>query len=430
MADGRDRKRGRKRRYRLRRYRKELRYLRPVTPEILRELDTRAPDSAGGAREVTCFALWNHGPTDGEEQLVVVAFGYDGTCYVLNLRYEAGGGYDVERIPHKIDLGRLKTLIARRSTRWRHHEGNDLAAQLLIRFIVDINNKLGRENGAYLQFRDAALAAEPMWDRMPAWAIRKRLKRGLEAIMRTDPDIPSSWPVKVSVYFGNEAMLADYEDLRRHLLEDGELDFNDQGVFSGEKALLTERFVALAWLAFDEFQSDDLVASTLSKMGSGDTDRVGGWTGDETEWAVHCRIPSARSRRRARSRFRKWIRRALANFEQRHLDHVIWDLDIWGVDIWDLDWAVAQSKRHDARRQKLLAWAERRWQAVKEEQVSALKRRLDQERDNDARWIQLYEESVGKYRKLVGVIRGFATSAGSGRHCHVAREVAVPLAEQ
>lgn len=404
MPDGRGAAGGRKRRYRLRRYRKELHYLRPVTSEILQELEVRAPDSAGKAKEVICFAVGGHERADERERLAIVAFGHDDICHVVDLHYDRGR--DVERIPHRIDLGWLKAMIARRRSRWKHQEGNDLAAQLLIRFVADINNKLPDRDhigGAFLQFRDARQVAGPMPDRTPRHAVKSRLKRSLEAIMRTDPVMPSNQDVKVHIHFESDSTLADYDDLRCHLLGNGEVDLRQQGTFEIEKDLLTERFMALAWLAFDEFQLGDLVDRYLDRIGDGA--RAGGWDSDPETWDIPCRIPSARSRRRARSRFRKWFRRALVSFEQSHLEPAM-SL---------LDGAVAGARDGETRRQKLAAWAERRWQTAKESRLLALHRGLDRERSDDEQFIKSCEDDVDKYWRLADAFRNFATFRGLGR---------------
>lgn len=398
-----------KRRWRLRRYQSELHYLRPVTSEALHELDTRAPDGAAVAREVICFAVKGAHPGDTTEYLAIIAFGYDGICRIADLRYNSG--FDVERIPHRIDLAYLRVLVAQRRKRWRRQNDNDLSAQLLIRFIADINNRItdtdyGLEHfsGAFLQFRDAWQTAEPSWEKIPECALRKRLKRGLQAIMRTDPGIPSGRYAEVDVFFGSDALLADYDDLRRHFFEDGQLDTMFQGVFSPEKELLTERFVALAWLAFADFSPDDLMARSIER--TGDAQRTGGWGSEEVGWKITCRIPCREGRRRARSRFRKWFRRAIANFESRYLEPAGWDRD----------WAFTQSERHIARRKKLLPWAERRWHSVKDERISALKIRLERESEGDALFVQQREHEVDKHRRLAALFRNFAAlgpAAGS-----------------
>lgn len=399
MPNGRGDAGRRKRRYRLRRYRKELHYLRPVTPEILQELEARAPDSAGKAKDVICFAIRGH---DEAERLAIVAFGHDNICHVVDLQYDRG--WDVERIPHGIDLAGLKAMIGRRRNRWRHQEGNSLAAQLLIRFVVDINNKLPDRDhvgGAFLQFRDAWQVAGPMWDGTPTPAVKNRLKRDLEAIMRTDPDMPSSQDVKVHIYFAGDSTLENYDDLRCQLLGNGEVN-SSEGTFEIEKALLTERLMALAWLALDEFQLGDLVDRYLDRIGDGA--RAGGWDRDPVTWDVPCRIPSARSRRRARRPFRKWFRRALASFEQNHLERAM----SW------LDAAVDSAKEGEGRRQKLAAWAECRWQTAKEDRLLALRQRLDRERSDDERFVKSEEDDVDKYRRLADAFRKFAMAPELG----------------
>ncbi|MSP74492.1 MAG: hypothetical protein EXR12_00005 [Rhodospirillaceae bacterium] len=393
----------RKRRYRLRRYRKELQYLRPVTPRILQELNKRAPGSAGEAREVICFAIENRRRSDDAEQLVVVAFGYDGTCRVVDLGYRAGY-YDVEQGSHKIDLHRLKATIARRQNKWRNQEGNNLAAQLLIRFIVHTNNKLNPETGAYLQFDDASRVAERTYYKEPEHALKKQLKQILSAIIRTDSDIPSNRTYKVEVYFPKDGMLADYDDLRRHLLEDGDIDTSEQGVFTGDEALLTERFVALAWLAFHGLERHNLgnstfVATTMSRslwIGQpDDTDRTCGWMAEAEWWEISCRIPSTRNRRRSTIWFQKWIKRSLDHFKQSRLDSAIWDLD----------WAVNDEKRREVRRRKLLPWAERRWGTSNEGLLSALRSRSE---SDGGSYAQLCEAEVAKRRCLLDLLGGFA----------------------
>lgn len=88
VRDARFAKSGPKRRYRLRRYRTELHYLRSVTPEMLEDLDSRAPDCGRTAREVICFGI--RAPDEAKERLAIIAFGYDGVCYIVDLSCAAG----------------------------------------------------------------------------------------------------------------------------------------------------------------------------------------------------------------------------------------------------------------------------------------------------------------------------------------------------
>jgi hypothetical protein len=389
----------RKRRYRLRRYRKELRFLRPVTSNILQELDKRVPKDVGKAREIICFAIG-----EGSEQLVIVTFNYDGTYNVVNLGY-IPGMYDVERGSHNIDLHWLKVLIARRLTKQRNQEGNNLAAQLLIRFIVHINNTLDHETGPYLQFKDAWLVAGPRLTLEPNSSIKTILKRRLSTIICTDPDVPSNSTYTVSVHFPIGRALADYRDLRRHLLEDGDLKYNP-GSFSADSALLTERFVALAWLVFTELQYENLLttddvfaARTMERsymIGSlDDTSRLCGWRGETCSWELSCRIPSTRSRKRSIVRLRKWIKQSLAVFKRSEQ----------GPALWDLNWSINNDKRNEMRRVKLLPWAERRWGTSDRELVASLKAKLS---SDDGHYTRLCEETVIEHQKFYDLARSFS----------------------
>jgi hypothetical protein len=394
----------RKRRYRLRRYRKELRFLRPVTSSILQELDKRVPKDVGKVREIICFAIG-----ESSEQLVIVTFNYDGTYNVVNLGYSPGM-YDVERGSHNIDLHWLKVLIARRLTKRRDQEGNNLAAQLLIRFIVHINNTLHHETGPYLQFKDAWLVAGPRLTLEPKRSIKTILKRRLSTIICTDPDVPSNSTYTVSVHFPIDRALADYGDIRRHLLEGGDLEYSYQGVFTADEALLTERFVALAWLVFNElqyelqydnlFDTDSVFsARTMERsymIGSpDDTARLCGWSGDQCSWEISCRIPSTRSRKRSIVRLRKWIKHSLAVFKRSVLDQALWDLN----------WSINQDKRDEMRRVKLLPWAERRWGKSDRELVVSLEAKLS---GDDGHYTRLCKKAVVEHQKFYDLARSFA----------------------
>jgi hypothetical protein len=386
-------KRHRKRRYRLRRYENELRWLRPVTPATLWALHTRAPDSAIGPREVTCFAIdyWT------QNTQVIVAFGYDGICHVVHPEYNG----DVERIPHTIDLDKLNALISRRGRR-RHQKGNTLAAQLLIRFIVDINNKLDRElGGAYLQFKDAWQVVPPDYNKRPKSAVMKRLKHDLQAIMQTDPDIPTNSSYKVGVYFRSGTMLASYDDLRRHLLSavNRYHAHQHEGEYKPDPALRTERFIALSWLAFyvlqwEDNEEDRFVCHSMDKSGSGDKNRIGGYCAETQWWNVLCEVPlpSKRNTMLANRRFKKWAKFALTFFKKHAL----------GYELWLLDLATNEEERREVRRRKLLPWAERRWGTSKEELLSALRERS---KSDDGRFLQRCEADVAKCRRLLDLFR-------------------------
>ncbi|MCG3775351.1 MAG: hypothetical protein JW395_2183 [Nitrospira sp.] len=390
----------RKRRYRLRRYRKELLFLRPVTSNILQELDKRVPKDVGKVREIICFAIG-----EGSEHLVIVTFNYDRTCNVVNLGY-GPGMYDVERGSHNIDLHWLKMLIARRRTKRRNQDGNNLAAQLLIRFIVHINNTLDPEMGPYLQFKDAWLVAGPRLTLEPKHSIKRILKRRLSTIICTDPDVPSNSTYTVSVHFPNDRLLANYRDLRRHLLEGGDLEYSYQGVFTADAALLTERFVALAWLVFTELQYENLfvtddvfAARTMERsymIGSpDDTSRLCGWSGDTCSWEISCRIPSTRNRKRSIVRLRKWIKHSLAVFKRSELEPALWDLN----------WSINRDKRDEMRRVKLLPWAKRRWGTSDRELVVSLEAKLS---GDDGNYTRLCEETVVEHQKFYDLARSFA----------------------
>lgn len=385
-----------KRRYRFGRYRKDLRFLRPVTSSILQELDKRVPSDAGKTREIICFAIErSRGDT---EPLVVVTFGYDGSCRVVNLSYPPGD-YDVEQVTHNIDLHRLQRLIARRRQKWRNQAGNNLAAQLLIRFIVDINNKLARETGPYLQFGNAWPITCQRLTLEPKSHLKKILKRRLADIMHTDPDLPSDRTYTVSVRFDSGYGLADYDELRRRLLEGGGEYETCGGVFTADEELLTERFVALAWLAFHELANENpgtaFVKRTMEfsdMIGSpNDTDRLCGWTGDVVWWQITCRVPSAKNRKRSIGRLQKWIKRSLKS----RLNSAVLALD----------WSISEDKRREMRHQKLLSWAEQRWGASKVELVVALEERLE---GDNGDYTLLCEEQVSEYRRFDELARAFS----------------------
>lgn len=144
-----------KRRYRRKRYRRDIEVLREVTADLRSAYHERVPGRTNAYDELICFSTdAGRGDTG---RLAIVAFGYDSVCHVVDLGYAAGKG-DVDELRHQVDLQVLKSTIARRARRQRNTPPNELEVQLLIRFIVDLNHLLPqRDCGSSAACRHAGL---------------------------------------------------------------------------------------------------------------------------------------------------------------------------------------------------------------------------------------------------------------------------------
>lgn len=336
-----------KRRYRRRKFRKALKFLRPVTNEILHAYSMRVPDRTDAEHEIVCFAI---DPGDkGDERLAIVAFGYDKICRVVDLGYRAGDG-DVERLPHRIDLQKLKGSIAHRARRGRFVAANELALQLLIRFIVDLNPLLSEGDaggGAFLSFREGWKVLNLV---SPTTATRERIKRRLEMVAWSDPAIPGNQTYRVHIHADRDQAFAEQEQLHRWLVErSGSMPENESLFWSDDLSLLTERFVALAWHILEAENNDSTLLST-DWDNHGDRCRSGGFSAEVESWHIQIDRPSEGRRARAGKRLRKLLK-ILLRSAQRHL----------ASKARDVEWAQ-ESLAKDIRRQKaLLPWARVRW---------------------------------------------------------------------
>jgi hypothetical protein len=409
----------RKRRYRLRRYLAELHYLRPVTSDVLQRLHTYAPKSANESCEVICFTV--DSPRTAhyhrlQERLVVVAFGHDGTCYVVDLGSTYSDEDRVDEMRHNIDFAFLKHSIARRQRKCRIQTGNTLSAQLLIRFISDINNRippleLGRSawGGPYNVFKCAQKWFNAAYS-PPDPSIVRQLTRSLNAIVRTDSQVSPSRTYQVIVDVRKETRsriprgnspvaeeFAEYEVLHDYLLRGGPLTSGSR--FTGSPSLLTERFVALAWCAFNEHAADRLIREEWEDVDS-DECRFGGCPYEFHSWPISLRVPSARSRTRSNNRFRKWLKGALAHFEK--------DL---ALEIQRYENHAKRSERREAARQRLLAWATLTWRGARQQEVADLEDYLDSDRLYFLSDAAILQESVNKQSQRVRVLLKFGASS-------------------
>ena len=189
---------------------------------------------------------------------------------------------------------------------------------------------------------------------------------------------------------------AEYEVLRDYLLCGGQLTSGSR--FAGNPSLLTERFVALAWCAFNEHAVDRLIREGWADV-DGDECRFGGCPYEFQAWPISLRVPSARNRTRSNNRFRKWLKRALAHFGK--------DL---ALEIQRYENHAKRSERREAARQRILAWATLTWKGAKQQEVADLEEYLDSDRSYFLSDAAILQESVNMQSRRVRVLRKFGAS--------------------
>lgn len=388
-----------KRRYRRRRYLKDLTRLRPVTEEILNAYAERIPGRAGAKHELICFAVDDK--NESVERLAIVAFGYDQICHVVDLGYRAGDGE--EKLPHRVDLHRLKWSVARRQMRNQRAAANELSVQLLIRFIVDLNHRLlpnSPGGGAFMRFREAWKVLDLT---EPTKQVRERIRHRLETIVWSDLANPVAQKFTVYIYTKLDEIFADPEELLELLLDKRHPELGSY-FWSDDLDLLTSRFFLLAWLVLDAADLASIFCTDWDR--TGDHFRSGGFTSGEEAWEINIRAATPGRRARAAKHMKPLVRAWLRSARQKLLSATA-----------DLEDAKSTLERKELRSRKLQPWAESRWGASNQGRLSGVmaanERRLERERF----WNDLMQSDFEHAQQRVELLdREFTTLSKASLH--------------
>lgn len=404
-----------KRRYRRKRYRRDIEVLREVTADLRSAYHERVPGRTNAYDELICFSTdAGRGDTG---RLAIVAFGYDSVCHVVDLGYAAGKG-DVDELRHQVDLQVLKSTIARRARRQRNTPPNELEIQLLIRFIVDLNHLLPQRDcggGAFLAFADGWKTID---FRDPKNATQERIRRRLETIVWSDSAIPCAQPYRVEVHAGPECVLADINDLRAWLLgQTAHKPVDGWCFWSADHDLLTDRFVSLAWHILALEETDALLSRGLGDPPDNcDADRAGGIDVEFTSWSVDLRRPSEADRARAPNKRTKLLRLLLRQAR----------LALSSTTL-ALEQARTGLAKDERRRTTLLAWARAKWLSARRDLVGRISDELDRRVASSQHFVTLQNNSLLDLERRVAFLRDELTSS---RQCRALHQVRSPTASQ